>query len=41
MPDVVSAPRQPIADAGRHLWADALAAQRKPGPITTGADDLA
>lgn len=40
MPDVVSAPRQPIADAGVTLWADALAAKRTPGPLTAGPDDL-
>jgi fatty-acyl-CoA synthase len=40
MPDVVSAPRQPIADANVTLWVDALAAKRTPGPLTTGPDDL-
>ncbi len=40
MPEVVSAPRQPIADANVTLWVDALAAKRTPGPLTTGPDDL-
>lgn len=40
MPDVVSAPRQPIADPNVTLWVDALAAKRTPGPLTTGPDDL-
>nr|WP_298728390.1 long-chain fatty acid--CoA ligase [uncultured Steroidobacter sp.] len=40
MPEVVSAPRQPIADQGVTLWVDALAAARTPGPLTTGPDDL-
>ncbi|MFC4307846.1 long-chain fatty acid--CoA ligase [Steroidobacter flavus] len=40
MPEVVSAPRQPISDANVTLWVDALAAKRTPGPLTTGPDDL-
>jgi fatty-acyl-CoA synthase len=40
MPEVVSAPRQPIADANVTLWVDALAAKCTPGPLTTGPDDL-
>jgi fatty-acyl-CoA synthase len=40
MPEVVSAPRQPIADKGVTLWLEALEAMRKPGPLTTGPDDL-
>ncbi|HEY5754874.1 MAG TPA: long-chain fatty acid--CoA ligase [Steroidobacter sp.] len=40
MPEVVSAPRQPIADANVTLWVDALAAKRTPGPLTAGPDDL-
>ncbi len=41
VPGFVSAPREPIADAGVVLWSDALAAQRHPGPLTGGPDDLA
>jgi fatty-acyl-CoA synthase len=40
MPEVVSAPRQAITDPGVTLWADALAAPRAPGPLTTGPEDL-
>jgi fatty-acyl-CoA synthase len=40
MPEVVSAPRVPVTDAGVTAWVDALAAARKPGPITTGSQDL-
>jgi fatty-acyl-CoA synthase len=40
MPEVVSAPRQLIEDANVTLWVDALAAQRTPGPLTAGPDDL-
>lgn len=40
LPDVVAAPRQPIADAGVTLWMDALARERRPGPLTLGPDDL-
>jgi fatty-acyl-CoA synthase len=40
MPEIVSAPRKPIADANVTLWADALAAQRTPGALTMGSDDL-
>lgn len=40
MPDIVSAPRQAIADDGVTLWIDALAAKRVPGPLTVGPDDL-
>ena len=40
MPDIVSAPRQAIADDGVTLWVDALAAKRVPGPLTVGPDDL-
>lgn len=40
MPEVVSAPRQPIADPKVTLWVDALAAKRTPGPLTAGPDDL-
>lgn len=40
LPDIVTAPRQPIADAGVTLWADALARERRPGPLALGPDDL-
>jgi fatty-acyl-CoA synthase len=40
LPEVVSAPRQPIPDNGVRLWVDVLAAKRTPGPLTTGPDDL-
>lgn len=40
MPEIVSAPRQAIADPNVTLWADALAAQRAPGPLTAGPEDL-
>jgi fatty-acyl-CoA synthase len=40
MPEVVSAPRQAIKDRHVSLWIDALAANRRPGPLTMGAEDL-
>lgn len=40
MPEIVRAPRQAIADANVTSWADALAAQRAPGPLTAGPEDL-
>lgn len=40
MPELVSAPRQAIAAPNVTLWVDALAAQRTPGPLTAGPDDL-
>jgi fatty-acyl-CoA synthase len=40
MPDAVSAPRQAIADPGVTLWSAALAAERKPGELRMGPDDL-
>ncbi|HEY0942261.1 MAG TPA: long-chain fatty acid--CoA ligase [Steroidobacter sp.] len=40
MPEIVSAPRQAIDAANVTLWADALAAQRTPGPLTAGPEDL-
>jgi fatty-acyl-CoA synthase len=40
MPEIVSAPRQAIPDKGVTLWADALAAQRTPSPLTMGSEDL-
>ena len=41
VPAFVSEPRQPITGTGVVLWSDALAAQRRPSPITAGPDDLA
>jgi len=40
VPDFVAAPRAPIQGAGVSLWADAMARQLKPGPLTVGPDDL-
>jgi fatty-acyl-CoA synthase len=40
LPEVVSAPRQQIADAGVTLWVDALRANRQPSALTAGPDDL-
>lgn len=40
VPDLVAAPRQPISDPGVALWSDALARGLRPGPLTTGPDDL-
>ncbi|HEY0685060.1 MAG TPA: long-chain fatty acid--CoA ligase [Steroidobacter sp.] len=40
MPEVVSAPRQAIADDNVTLWTNALAAKRTPGPLTMGFEDL-
>jgi fatty-acyl-CoA synthase len=40
VPDFVAAPRAPIAGAGVSLWADAMARQLQPGPLTAGPDDL-
>jgi fatty-acyl-CoA synthase len=40
IPDVVSAPRENIADARVTLWSDALARGRTPGALTMGPDDL-
>ena len=40
MPEVVSAPRQPLRDAGVTLWSDALAAKLEPAPHQAGPDDL-
>jgi len=41
LPDFVTSPRQPLAEPGLTSWADALAADFAPGPLTAGADDLA
>lgn len=40
LPEFIAAPRAPIADAGVTLWTDAMARDLKPGPLTTGPDDL-
>ncbi|HEX7044957.1 MAG TPA: long-chain fatty acid--CoA ligase [Burkholderiales bacterium] len=40
VPDFVAAPRAPIAGRGIALWSDALARDRRPGPLTAGPDDL-
>jgi len=40
VPDFVAAPRAPIAGRGVTLWSDALARDRRPGPLTAGPDDL-
>ena len=40
VPAFVSAPRQAIDAPGVTLWADMLAQQRTPGPLTAGPDDL-
>src|SRR5688572_7354936 len=40
MPEAVSAPRQAIADENVTLWSDALGANRQPGPLTMGSEDL-
>lgn len=40
VPEVVLAKRQTNADPGTTAWSDALAQDLRPGPITTGPDDL-
>jgi fatty-acyl-CoA synthase len=40
LPEVVSAPRQAIDDPHVTLWSVALAANRSPGELTMGPDDL-
>ena len=40
LPEVVTAPREVIAEPGVTLWSDALAAG-EPGPLLVGPDDLA
>ena len=40
VPDFVAAGRQPLDHPGLIAWADALAAEASPGPVTTGPDDL-
>ncbi|HTJ93850.1 MAG TPA: long-chain fatty acid--CoA ligase [Pararobbsia sp.] len=39
-PPFVSAPREAIAAPGVTLWSEMLAANRRPGPVTVGPDDL-
>ncbi len=41
VPAFVKDPRQPLDEPGAQAWADALAANRRPGPLTQGPDDLA
>ncbi len=41
LPDFVAAPRQALAGTGVVAWADMLVADRRPGPLTQGPDDLA
>jgi fatty-acyl-CoA synthase len=40
MPEVVSAPRQVIDEPNVTSWVDALAAERTPGALTAGPEDL-
>ncbi len=40
VPDAVAAPRAPLRDARLTAWADMLARASRPGPVTTGPDDL-
>ncbi|MBC7995227.1 MAG: long-chain fatty acid--CoA ligase [Rhizobacter sp.] len=40
VPDFVAAPRVRIEGAGVSMWADAMARQLTPGPLTAGPDDL-
>jgi fatty-acyl-CoA synthase len=40
LPEFVAAPRKTFGDAGAIAWADVLARQLKPGPLTAGPDDL-
>lgn len=40
LPDFVAAPRAPLDDARMQAWADMLALDRSPGPLTAGPDDL-
>ena len=41
LPEFVTAPRQPLDGPGLTPWAEMMAADRVPGPIIAGADDLA
>ncbi len=40
VPDIVTAPREPLEGPGLVAWADALAQALAPGPVTAGPDDL-
>ncbi len=40
VPELVTAPRVPIKDAGVTLWTDAMARDLAPGSLTAGPDDL-
>ncbi|WP_334190611.1 long-chain fatty acid--CoA ligase [Noviherbaspirillum sp.] len=40
VPEFVAAPRQQVAGEGLVLWSDMLARDLRPGPVTTGPDDL-
>ncbi len=40
LPEVVSMPRQPVADHGAIAWSEALQASLRPGPLLMGVDDL-
>jgi fatty-acyl-CoA synthase len=40
VPEFVAAPRQQVAGEGLVLWSDMLARNLRPGPVTTGPDDL-
>jgi fatty-acyl-CoA synthase len=41
LPPAVAAPRAPVTGPGFVAWSDALAAERRPGPITAHDEDLA
>jgi fatty-acyl-CoA synthase len=41
VPDFIAAPRLPITGPAITSWKDVLAADRQPGPMTAGPDDLA
>jgi fatty-acyl-CoA synthase len=40
VPDFVAAPRASVAGTGLVAWAEMMAAERTPGPLTAGPDDL-
>ncbi|MBC7956064.1 MAG: long-chain fatty acid--CoA ligase [Cytophagales bacterium] len=40
LPEFVAARREQISDDCAHLWADVLAKNLRPGPLTAGPDDL-
>ncbi|GAC1581623.1 MAG: long-chain fatty acid--CoA ligase [Candidatus Elarobacter sp.] len=41
LPPAVAAPRAPVEGAGFIAWHEAMAASQPPGPLVTGADDMA